>query len=71
MESTHIRYKPITLPNEGYVRLPTILAVFPVGKSTWWLGVRNGRFPPPVKLGPRTTAWRVEDIRALLEGATY
>ena len=25
------------------------------------------RLPKPVKLGPRTTAWRVEDIRELIE----
>jgi prophage regulatory protein len=57
-----------TLPAEGYVRLPTILAVFPVGRSTWWAGVKDGRFPQPVKLGPRTTAWKVADIRKLIEG---
>jgi predicted DNA-binding transcriptional regulator AlpA len=39
----------------------------PVGRSTWWAGVKSGRFPKPVKLGPRTTAWKVEDIRALIE----
>jgi prophage regulatory protein len=65
------------LPQTGYVRLPHIIgnpkaeppipAVIPVGKSTWWQGVKDGRFPKPVKLGPRTTAWRVEDIRALIE----
>ena len=38
----------------------------PVSKSTWWAGVKSGRFPKPVKLGPRTTAWRVEDIRSLI-----
>ncbi len=53
------------LPADGYVRLDTILALIPVGRSTWWRGVREGRFPPPVKLGPRTTAWRVADIRRL------
>ncbi len=53
------------LPADGYVRLETVLAVIPVGRSTWWKGVREGRFPQPVKLGPRTTAWRVEDIRQL------
>lgn len=57
------------LPTEGYVRLPQILAVIPVGKSTWWNGVRSGRFPSPVKLGPRTTAWKVEDIRQLVNDA--
>jgi prophage regulatory protein len=60
---------PTMLPTVGYVRLPAILAVFPVGRSTWWAGVKDGRFPRPVKLGPRITAWKVADIRKLLEGA--
>ena len=55
------------LPADGYVRLETILTVFPVGKSTWWKGVKDGRFPAGVKLGPRLTAWTVESIRALIE----
>jgi prophage regulatory protein len=59
--ATHAR-----LPEEGFVRLPAILALYPVGRSTWWAGVKAGRYPAPVKLGPRITAWRVEDIRALL-----
>lgn len=54
------------LPETGFVRLPAILAVFPVSRSTFWAGVKSGRFPKPVKLGERTTAWKVEDIRALL-----
>ncbi len=56
-----------SLPATGYVRLPAILSVFPVSRSTWWAGCKSGRFPKPVKLGPNTTAWRVEDIRELLE----
>lgn len=62
---------PITrareLPATGYARLETVLAVVPIGKSSWWAGVKAGRFPRGVKLGPRVTAWRVEDVRALLE----
>lgn len=64
-----------TLPATGYLRLRQIigdhdaglLPIIPVSKSTWWQGVKDGRFPQPVKLGPKTTAWRAEDIRALLE----
>ena len=65
------------LPETGYLRLPQIIgnpkteppipAVIPVSKSTWWNGVKTGRFPKPTKLGPRITAWRVEDILALIE----
>ena len=54
-------------PAVGYVRLPQILNIFPVSKSAWWEGCRSGVFPKPVKLRPRTSAWRVEDIRALME----
>lgn len=56
-----------SLPETGFVRLPQVLAVFPVSKSTWWEGVKNHRYPASVKLGPRTTAWRAEDIRQLVE----
>jgi prophage regulatory protein len=67
------------IPEIGYLRLrqiigdkkadPPIPAVFPVSRSTWWEGVRSGRFPKPVKLGPKISAWRVEDIRELIESA--
>lgn len=55
------------LPETGFVRLVTILKIIPVGKTTWWAGVKSGRFPKPVKLGARVTAWRVEDIHLLIE----
>lgn len=55
-----------SLPAEGYARLPQVLAVIPISKSSWWAGVRSGRYPQPVKLGPRTTAWAVDGIRCLL-----
>jgi prophage regulatory protein len=59
-----------TLPDTGFVRLTSIIAPsgpIPVSKSTWWQGVKDGRFPKPVKLGAKTMAWRVEDIRDLIE----
>jgi predicted DNA-binding transcriptional regulator AlpA len=55
------------LPQTGLVRLNTVLAVVPISRSAWWAGVATGTYPKPVKLGPRTTCWRVEDIRALIE----
>jgi len=55
-----------TLPETGYVRLSTILKIIPVSKSTWWAGVKDGRFPPSIKLSPKITVWRVEDIRDLM-----
>ena len=55
------------LPQIGFVRLNDILAVFPVSKSTWWAGVKSGRYPQPVKLSKRTTAWKAEDIWKLID----
>lgn len=55
------------LPETGYVRLPVVLAVFPVSKSSWYDGIRKGFYPAPTKLSERTSAWRAEDIRALIE----
>lgn len=59
-----------TLPADGFVRLSSIIGPgrpIPVSKSTWWKGVQEGRYPRPVKLGLKITAWRVDDIRALIE----
>ena len=55
------------LPKEGFVLLRQILAVIPVSKTQFWEGIKTGKYPSPIKLGPRTTAWRVEDIRGLIE----
>lgn len=53
---------------KGFLRLPQVLELFPISKSAWWAGVKEGRFPKPVKLTERTTAWRVEDIHQLIDG---
>lgn len=41
----------IELPATGLVRLPVVLACVPVSKSTWWAGVKSGRYPKGIKLG--------------------
>jgi len=60
---------PLTTPLAagGLLRLSQVLQLIPVSSTTWWDGVRSGRFPQPVKLGERATAWRADDIRALVE----
>lgn len=54
----------------GLLRLPQVLQLVPVGRSTWLAGVKAGRFPSAVKLGPRTVAWRGEDIERLIKEAS-
>ncbi|GHV53977.1 hypothetical protein FACS1894206_05780 [Deltaproteobacteria bacterium] len=55
------------IPTSGFLRLPQVLAIVPVSKSTWWEGCKSDRFPKPVKLTPRTTAWWAEDIAELVQ----
>ena len=47
----------------GFLRLSQVLALIPVSKSVWWEGCKTGRFPKPIKLGPRTTVWLAEEIQ--------
>lgn len=68
------------MPETGFLRLhqilgnpkanPPIPAIIPIGRSAWWEGVKSGRYPKAIKLGPQTTVWRVEDIRDFIERAT-
>lgn len=65
------------LPETGFLRVsqiignpkakPPIPPIIPVSRSTWWNGVKSGKFPKPRKLGERTTVWTVESIRELIE----
>ena len=47
--------------------VPPIPALLPVGRTTFLNRVKSGEYPQPVKLGPRSVAWRISDISALLE----
>jgi prophage regulatory protein len=49
------------------LRLKEVLQLVPVARSTWFAGIRSGRFPASVRLGPRIAAWRLRDIQQILE----
>jgi predicted DNA-binding transcriptional regulator AlpA len=55
------------IPETGFVRISQILEVIPLGKTSWWAGVKSGRFPKPIKLTEHCTAWRAEDIHDLIK----
>ncbi|MBS6830097.1 MAG: AlpA family phage regulatory protein [Desulfovibrio sp.] len=55
------------IPKVGFLRLPQVLQLVPISKSAWWEGCKTGRFPKPVKLGPRTTVWRAEEVMEFIE----
>lgn len=67
------------LPEIGYLRLPQIIGdrargiapIIPVSRSTWWAGVKSGRYPKPTRsFGERITAWSAKDINDLLKSAS-
>ena len=49
-------------PSVGYLRLKDVVKRVPVAKSTIWLWVSDGKFPAPVKLSDRVTAWPLASI---------
>lgn len=61
--------KTVSLPQTGFLRLPQVLTFIPISKTTLYEKVRAGSFPAPVKLGPRVTVWRCEDVREYIEKA--
>ena len=56
------------LPQDGLLRIKRVLQFVPVSRSTWWAGVKSGRYPKPVKLSERVTCWKAADIRRLVDG---
>lgn len=47
-------------------RLPQVLELVPVSRSAWYAGIKLGKYPAPLKLGPRTSCWLEDDIVALV-----
>ena len=59
---------PILINPQALLRLPDVLALFPVSRSAWWEGIAEGKFPKPIKLGgPRSVAWRASEILELID----
>jgi len=65
-----------TIQQDGFLRLPQIIGskkanippIIPVSATSWWNGCRTGRYPKPIKLGPKTTVWKKSEVMALLNG---
>ena len=49
------------------LRLHQVLQRIPISKSSWWEGVKNGKFPRPIKFGSRTSLWREDEIEELID----
>ena len=55
------------LPDFALLRLPQVLLLVPVGRSSWLAKVAAGLAPAPVRLSPRTIAWKFSSIREYVE----
>ena len=60
-------HKTKQIPEIGFIKLAQVLGLIPLGRTSWLNGVKSGKYPKPVKIGARSVAWKVEDIRALVE----
>jgi prophage regulatory protein len=61
-----ITYTPSPLPQEGYCRLPSVIAVLGISKTSFIDGIKAGKYPAGKLLSPRCRVWDVSTIRALL-----
>ncbi len=59
-------FEKVALPEEGLVRLPVVLKFLGIKRTAFYEGIRKGYYPKPVRLGPRISAWLVEDLRKLI-----
>jgi predicted DNA-binding transcriptional regulator AlpA len=64
----HLLRLPQIIGRKATATEPAIPALIPIAKSAWWEGIKEGRFPPPIKLSRRAVAWRSEDIAAVIAG---
>lgn len=55
------------LPEIGLIKLKTVLTLIPVSKTTWFSGIKKGIYPKPIKIGVRSSAWDVQEIRRLID----
>ena len=57
----------LIVPTTGFLRLKQVLQFIPVGKTAWYAGIKEGRFPKPIQLSARTAVYRAQDISALID----
>ena len=44
------------------LRMPEVLRIAAISRTTLWRYVKNATFPPAVRLGPNAIAWRSRDV---------
>ena len=69
MAKTHEQQSDFVLLDKGaqFMRRTEIEQVLRIGRSTIYGLMSQGKFPKPVRISPRSVAWRVSDIEEYLE----
>jgi predicted DNA-binding transcriptional regulator AlpA len=50
-----------------FLRLPQVLELIPVGRTTLLQWAKEGKFPKPIKLGPNLSLWKKSDVDEFVE----
>ena len=58
---------PAVSPQDRVLSLAEVLQFFPVSRSTWYQGVKDGKYPKPIQLSVRRVAWRYREVIALIQ----
>jgi len=66
-KSININSDLSNLPDYAVIRLPDVLRIYRVSESHWWQGIKDGKYPKPIKLGLRARGWRISDVLALTQ----
>ncbi|PKM30199.1 MAG: hypothetical protein CVV07_07205 [Gammaproteobacteria bacterium HGW-Gammaproteobacteria-11] len=59
-----------TLPDSSMLSPDEVLALVRISRSTWYAGIKSGRYPPATHIGPASPRWRLGVIRDVMNG-TY
>ncbi len=60
--------RTVNLEQPGFLSLHDVLAIFPVSRSAWYAGIKNGIYPKAVSMGGlRKVGWRTTEIKKLID----
>jgi prophage regulatory protein len=52
---------------QPYLRAAQAAARYGIARSTFWLYVKEGKLPQPIKFGPRIRVWKAEELDQAFE----
>ena len=55
-----------SLPDSSVVRLPVVMALFGVSRTTVWRSSKSGHLPKPTRFTPGAAVWNVGELRRVL-----